>query len=51
MGDYPQPETTEEKIATLRRMSKEEGTFRLSINERAAIAYALRIIARSKSSN
>jgi hypothetical protein len=45
MGDYPQPETADEKIETLRKMAADK-TFRLSINEQAAIKYALRIIAR-----
>lgn len=48
MGDYSAPETKDEKLATLRRMAKEEDTFRLSINERAAIKYALRVIAKSQ---
>jgi hypothetical protein len=41
MGDYSPRETTAEKIETLRKMAADE-SFRLSINERAAIKYALR---------
>lgn len=45
MGDHSRPERPEEKIETLRKMAADE-SFRLSINERAAIAYALRKITR-----
>lgn len=45
MGDHSPPERAEEKIETLRKMAADE-SFRLSINERAAIAYALRKITR-----
>lgn len=41
MGDYSPPETPREMIETLRRMVADT-TYRLSINEQAAIAYALR---------
>lgn len=47
MGDCPEPETTDEKIKTLRRMVAENDD-RLSINERAAITFALWHIARAK---
>lgn len=51
MGDYPERETTEEKLATLRKMAADD-SFRLSLNERAAIKYALRRMATlSKASN
>ena len=43
MGNYSPPETPKEMIETLRSMARDR-TFRLSQNERAAIAYALRVI-------
>lgn len=45
MGDYSPPETPKEMIKTLRRLVADD-TFRLSLNEQAAIAYALRRITR-----
>jgi hypothetical protein len=45
MGDYSPPETTAQKLETLRRMAAETETYRLSINEIAAIKYALRRLA------
>jgi hypothetical protein len=47
MGDFSPPETTEEKVETLRAMARDR-SFRLSINERAAIAYALRMLKKIK---
>ena len=44
MGDYPERETPEQKMATLRKMVADK-TFRLSLNEQSAITYALRRMA------
>lgn len=44
MGECSHPETTAEKLETLRNMAA-DNSFRLSINEREAIKYALRRIA------
>lgn len=43
MGDYSPHETPAEMVKTLRAMARDR-SFRLSQNERAAIAYALRMI-------
>lgn len=47
MGDYSPPETPQQMIETLRKMVADD-TFRLSQNEQAAIAYALRRITRNR---
>jgi len=47
VGDYAQPETPAEKVLTLRKMAADD-SHRLSINERAAIRYALRLIAKKE---
>lgn len=49
MGDYSPPETPKEMVETLRAMARDR-SFRLSQNERAAIAYALRTIRKQSKS-
>lgn len=47
VGDYSPPETPAQKVQTLRKMVADD-SHRLSINERAAIRYALRLIAKKE---
>lgn len=47
MGDCSPPETPKQMIETLRKMVDDD-TFRLSLNEKAAVAYALRRMTRTK---
>lgn len=50
MGDYSPPETSKEKLDRLRLMAQDENATKwdLSENDRAAIAYALKLIERER---